>query len=199
MMSVRELGMSEHRDALAWAEAQVAASLLDERPGIGIGLWGYRAHAGRAGSRTAHGVQHRAPEHLRLAVIALYRNPNGALRDARFADPGAQQIGLAAACRRRHFCHPARSTELLEQLATEDDACLERRSLGTVGRRGLGHETVNFCRDLHSRPPGRDGDAGVPRPPSGKARQRHAPGRRTDRPGRTAWRAHPEALGLELL
>jgi hypothetical protein len=25
MMSVRELGMSEHRDALAWAEAQVAA------------------------------------------------------------------------------------------------------------------------------------------------------------------------------
>jgi hypothetical protein len=100
MMSVRELGMSEHRDALAWAEAQVAASLFDERPGIGIGLWGYRAHAGRAGSRTAHGVQHRAPEHLRLAVIALYRNPNGALRDARFA-------GSRSAANRSCRCLPA--------------------------------------------------------------------------------------------
>jgi hypothetical protein len=29
MMSVRELAMSEHRDALAWAEAQVAASRDD--------------------------------------------------------------------------------------------------------------------------------------------------------------------------
>jgi hypothetical protein len=81
MMSIPVLAMSEHRDALAWAEAQVAASRDD--PAARFALI----------ERMYHGPMGRAPRHLPFRRAALsfrgWQARRGLLNPLEASPPGS--------------------------------------------------------------------------------------------------------------
>jgi hypothetical protein len=102
--------------------AEIGEQPLDGRPAVQIGSRGQRPDQLRSGGRVPQCAEHRQPEPLRVALLALHRDPRDPLRQARRGDPGPQQQRLPAAGRRGYLGHPPRRAEPLEKPGSRDDS-----------------------------------------------------------------------------
>jgi hypothetical protein len=84
----------DHQPGPILETAEIGQQPLDGRPAVQIGSRRQRPHQLRPGGRVPQGTEHREPEALRVALLALHRHPRGAVRQAALADPGVKQERL---------------------------------------------------------------------------------------------------------
>ena len=122
--------------------AQIGQQPLDDRPAIQTGSRRQRPHQLRPGRRVPQRAEHRQPEPLRVALLALHRYPRRPLRQAALADPRAQQKRLPASRRRRQRGHAPRPAEQPKKPGPGDNPVPDlwsSRSAGGPGPAGRPH------------------------------------------------------------